>query len=131
MINDGWTEGGGSAPGGPWDAELAGPFDDMAGVAASTKAAGARPGLWFRPLLSRTPTRAPRPGVQRDGGHRLDPSLPLALETVAEDVARFRGWGYELIKHDFSTYDVFGSFAGGAPAELAAPGLSLAAHGIA
>lgn len=129
VIDDGWTEGGGSAPGGPWDVGLPGLFDDMAGMAASIKATGARPGLWFRPLLSRTPTRATRPGVMRDGGHPLDPSLPAALETVAEDITRFRSWGYELIKHDFSTYDIFGRFAGGAPAVLAEPGLALADRG--
>ncbi|MFR9727493.1 hypothetical protein ACL02R_29650 [Streptomyces sp. MS19] len=123
VIDDGWTEGGGSAPGGPWDRGLPGVFDDMAGMAEAIAAAGARPGLWFRPLLSRVPTGVTRPGVERDGGYPLDPSLPGALEAVAEDVARFRAWGFELIKHDFSTYDVFGRFAvAGGPAELAGPG---------
>ncbi|MFJ2160824.1 hypothetical protein [Streptomyces sp. NPDC087856] len=125
VIDDGWTEGGGSAPGGPWDTGLPGVFDDMGDLAARIAETGARPGLWFRPLLSRTETAAVRPGLRRDSGFPLDPSLDVALETVAEDVTRFRRWGYGLIKHDFSTYDVFGRFASHSPAELALPGWSL------
>jgi alpha-galactosidase len=119
VIDDGWTEGGGSAPGGPWDTGLPGVFDDMREMAERIKEAGARPGLWFRPLLSGVETPATRHGVRRDSGHPLDPSLDAALETVAADVRRFRSWGYELIKHDFSTYDVFGRFAAGSLPELA------------
>ncbi|WP_049577834.1 hypothetical protein [Streptomyces sp. SBT349] len=127
VIDDGWTEGGGTAPGGPWDRGLPGVFDDMAGMAAAVAGTGARPGLWFRPLLSRVESAGPRPGVARDSGFPLDPSLPVALDAVAADLARFRAWGYELIKHDFSTYDVFGRFAHpGGPPELAEPGWSLA-----
>ena len=126
VIDDGWTEGGGSAPGGLWDTGLPGVFDDMAAMAEAIASVGARPGLWFRPLLSRTETSATRPGVRRDSGYPLDPSLDVALETVAADLARFRDWGYELVKHDFSTYDVFGRFAAAGPAELAEPGWSLA-----
>ena len=52
VVDDGWNPGG-NASGGPWDAGIPGLFDDMAGTAAAVKAIGARPGLWFRPLLSR------------------------------------------------------------------------------
>jgi alpha-galactosidase len=38
----------------------------------------------------------------------LDPSHPYTKERVAQDVSRFRSWGFELIKHDFSAYDVVG-----------------------
>ncbi|MFJ4837501.1 hypothetical protein [Streptomyces sp. NPDC088746] len=118
VIDDGWTEGGGSAPGGPWDRGLPGVFDDMADVAARIRETGARPGLWFRPLLSSVETPATRPGTILDGGHPLDPSTSAALDTVTADVSRFRSWGYELLKHDFSTYDVTGRFASGQPARL-------------
>lgn len=57
--------------------------------------------------------------MRRDGGYPLDPTLKVALETVADDVRRFRSWGYELIKHDFSTYDLFGRFAADSLPELA------------
>ncbi|HEY0687492.1 MAG TPA: hypothetical protein VGD71_00510 [Kribbella sp.] len=32
------------------------------------------------------------------------------LDLVRADLHRFRDWGFELVKHDFSTYDVFGRF---------------------
>ncbi|WP_205315631.1 hypothetical protein [Nonomuraea lactucae] len=124
VIDDGWTE-----HCGPWDRGLPGVFDDMAGIAEQIRAVGARPGLWFRPLLAPAPTGATRRDAVRRIGHALDASLPEALATVAEDVARFRKWGYELIKHDFTTYDVFDVFATDAPATLARPGWSLADRG--
>jgi len=41
-------------------------------------------------------------------GDVLDPTVPEALERIAADIRRISGWGYELIKHDFSTFDIFG-----------------------
>ncbi|WP_329352089.1 hypothetical protein OG226_42630 [Streptomyces sp. NBC_01261] len=102
VIDDGWTEGGGSAPGGPLDTGLPGVFEDMAEMSARVAEIGARPGLWFRPLLPRTETGAVRPGMLRDSGLPLDPSLGVALDAVAEDVTRFRDLGCELIKRDRS-----------------------------
>ncbi|MFC4468601.1 hypothetical protein ACFPH6_29390 [Streptomyces xiangluensis] len=126
VVDDGWTEGGGSAPGGPWDVGLPGVFDDMAGLAAGIAAQGARPGLWFRPLLSRVETEGMRTDVGRPGRIPLDPSSDATLAAVAADVARFRAWGFELIKHDFSTYDVFGRFHPDTPPEMAGPRQQLA-----
>ncbi|NEW73721.1 hypothetical protein [Streptomyces rhizosphaericus] len=126
VVDDGWTEGGGSAPGGPWDTGLPGLFDDMAGLAAGIADRGARPGLWFRPLLSRVPTEGMRNDTGAPGRIPLDPSLDATLATVAADVARFRSWGFELIKHDFSTYDVFGRFHPDTPHEMAGAGWRLA-----
>jgi alpha-galactosidase len=37
-----------------------------------------------------------------------DPSIPEALAYMSESVATIRGWGYELIKHDYSTFDLTG-----------------------
>lgn len=34
--------------------------------------------------------------------------MPEVLEHIAQDIRQLGGWGYELIKHDFSTYDIFG-----------------------
>jgi alpha-galactosidase len=30
------------------------------------------------------------------------------MEKVTHDISRIREWGYELIKHDYSTFDIFG-----------------------
>jgi len=107
VIDAGWSEGG-TAPGGPWDRGWKS-FSDMASVADSIRDAGCRPGLWFRPLLSREPVPGARDERLGDDWP-LDPSRPETLALVGESIRGFREWGYELVKHDFSTYDVFGRF---------------------
>ncbi|HEY0237974.1 MAG TPA: hypothetical protein VGC37_04965 [Friedmanniella sp.] len=113
VVDDGWTPGGVadglSASGGPWDAGRPGSFGDMAEVAARITAEGVRPGIWFRPLLARVEPPAEQ-GRAWDGGWALDPSHPATLETVGADVRRIRGWGFELLKHDFSTYETLGQW---------------------
>lgn len=80
----------------------------MAVLASEMEALGVRPGLWYRPLLCHG--EVDPSWILRDGetGTVLDPSLPAVLEKVEQDVSRFRRWGFELLKHDFSTYDIFG-----------------------
>jgi alpha-galactosidase len=106
VIDAGWSPGD-TAPGRPWVGS--GSFADMGAVAGRIRDAGARPGLWFRPLLSREPTALAHPAPLHNGW-ALDPSRPETLEQVRSDLARFREWGYELVKHDFSTFDVTGEF---------------------
>ena len=81
-------------------------FGDMAKMAAAVRQAGARPGIWVRPLQATTSTpdawRLPRDRAY------LDPTVPESRQKIAEDVSRVRGWGYELIKHDYTTFDLFG-----------------------
>jgi alpha-galactosidase len=116
VIDDGWNPGG-PASGGPWEAGTAGIFDDMAATAAAITEIGARPGLWFRPLLRREPGPGGGPSTL-PGNWTLDPSRRDVLDLVAADLHRFRDWGYELVKHDFSTFDILGQFG---PALGAAP----------
>jgi alpha-galactosidase len=40
--------------------------------------------------------------------HYLDPSVPAVRAHVKQTIGQFRRWGYEMIKHDFSTYDLLG-----------------------
>lgn len=112
VADDGWQpersndKGGDSKRGvGLWDRGNE-KFPDMAAAAAAVRNAGARPGAWIRPLLA--PADAPDTWrLARDRAY-LDPSVPESLEKVAADVRRLTSWGYELIKHDYSTYDVMG-----------------------
>ncbi|WP_461224650.1 alpha-amylase family protein [Lacticaseibacillus suihuaensis] len=107
VVDDGWQVDHSPAyNGGPWTGGNA-KFGDMAAVAAAIKTAGARPGLWFRPLL--TTTAALHPHALRPDGDAftLDISDPAVLAAVQADVRRFGDWGFELIKFDFSTVDVF------------------------
>ena len=124
VVDDGWYPGG-IASGGPWDAGAPGVFDDMAGTAAAITAIGARPGLWFRPLLVREAGPWGRPGPHDKPGRALDPSYPEVLDLVRADLRRFRDWGFELVKHDFSTYDVFGRFGPAMGSRLTSSGWQL------
>ena len=39
-----------------------------------------------------------------------NPTIPEVRQRIGDDIARLAAWGYELIKHDFSTVDLFGFF---------------------
>lgn len=107
VIDDGWQPGRGKdkAGTGAWDRGND-KFPDMPSLAAAIRRAGARPGLWIRPLQA--PADAPDSWrLARERGV-LDPSVPEVRQKVADDIARLRQWGFELIKHDYTTFDVFG-----------------------
>jgi alpha-galactosidase len=107
VIDDGWQPGRGAekAGAGTWDRGND-KFPDMPGLASQVKAAGARPGIWIRPLQA--PADAPD-GWRLSRDHdTLDPTVPEVLRKVTDDIARLRTWGFELIKHDYTTYDIFG-----------------------
>jgi alpha-galactosidase len=127
VVDAGWSPGG-VCPGGPWDRGLPGLFDDMAGLASDIAATGARPGIWIRPTALSTvdDPRRLRPGPNNTPEQALDLTLPDNLETIRADVERVRSWGFELIKHDFSTFDFFGRFGDTMGADLTEPGWSWA-----
>jgi alpha-galactosidase len=125
VIDAGWTSNAESVcPGGPWNSGDPARFPDMPGLAADMRRAGVRPGIWMRPTALMV---VDDPGRLRKGPFTtiekpLDLTLPENLALIHDDVARIRGWGYELIKHDFSTYDVFGRWGFEMGAELTDPG---------
>lgn len=87
-------------------------FPDMAGLAAEMKKLGVRPGIWVRPIIDgeNGVRYVDMPGecYLAYRPNTLDPSHPAVREYVAETIRRLTGWGYELIKHDYSTFDLFG-----------------------
>ncbi|UCD28017.1 MAG: alpha-galactosidase [Planctomycetota bacterium] len=115
VIDDGWQirhEPEAGFNGGPWNTGNE-KFPDMAGLAESIKEMGVRPGIWFRPLLTKANVPHPwlLPAHRMDNyepGPVLDPSIPEVLDHVTTDVKRLTDWGYELIKHDFTTVDISG-----------------------
>lgn len=93
-------------------------YPDMAALAAGIRAHNVRPGLWIRPLQAE-PGTSPAlllPGARfgdrtdRNADLAFDPTIPEALEHVTDKVRQATGWGYELVKHDFSTYDLLGQW---------------------
>lgn len=107
VIDDGWQpdRGASKQPTGTWDHGNE-RFPDLPGLAAEMRRLGARPGIWIRPLLA--PPDAPDAWRLPRERTVLDPTVPDTIAKVAADIGRLRAWGFELIKHDYSTFDVFG-----------------------
>ena len=113
-----------------WDNKQA--FPDMAALATAIRDHNVRPGLWIRPLLAKvdTPRSLLLPSARfGDRTHRaaelaFDPTIPEALESVLAKVTQATGWGYELVKHDFSTYDLLGQWGFEMHAQPTLPGWS-------
>ena len=92
------------------------------------KKRGVRPGIWVRPLLT-VDSRREGMGVCRDQKPQppdspfvIDPSMPEVLAYLEEGLRRVTGWGYELVKHDFSTFDILGRWGMRMGAELTSEG---------
>lgn len=110
VIDDGWQISHiNECSGGPWNQGNY-RFPDMKKLADDIRALDLKPGIWFRPLLTTEcfPVEAILRRQDNNGQCVLDPSHPLVLKKVEEMTRGLVEWGYELIKHDFSTYDIFG-----------------------
>ncbi len=107
VIDDGWQERHrlDEYNGGPWRRGNA-RFPDMKSLAEKIRQKGAHPGIWVRLLLNTDEAVKDEWRIPFNGC--LDPSHPDALEYIKQDVRCICEWGYQLIKHDFSTYDLFG-----------------------
>lgn len=107
VIDDGWQPGRGQdkASAGAWDRGNE-KFPDMPGLAAELRRSGVRPGIWIRPLQASADSPD---GWRLSRDHNsLDPTVAEVREKVAADIARLHAWGFELVKHDYTTFDVFG-----------------------
>ena len=125
VIDDGWQPGRGADERnlGYWDRGND-KFGDMARLAADVVQAGARPGIWVRPLQA--PADANESWRLSRNRETLDPTVPEVRQRVAEDMRRLRGWGYELIKHDYTTWEIFGRWGFQMGSELTKDGWKFA-----
>ncbi len=109
VIDDGWTIYGTNAP---WESNEK--FGDMKTLADEMRSMGARPGIWVRYLTDEhfALTEAKPDWFIKRGEKcpRLDPTHPEVLEYVKKVTRRVVDWGYELIKHDYSSHDISGGF---------------------
>ena len=105
VIDDGWSV---NSCSGPWLPNER--FQDMKQIADDFKAMGVRPGIWFRPLHDHeAEEQHPEWRINRGGCLcGLDPSRPEVKQYIRQVLESFSDWGYELIKHDFTTMDAFG-----------------------
>lgn len=102
VVDDGWQI---NPCDGPWEPNER--FPDMARLASEMKERGVIPGIWVRFLLDKNMSAVTeemcvegRPGV-------LDPSVPETLQYIKDTVKKLTGWGYKLIKHDFTHIDLY------------------------
>jgi len=106
VIDDGWQLVKNDSSGGPWQSNAL--FGDMADLAAEIKKRDAHPGIWTRPLMTHERVADNWVAKRSEAGLVLDPTHPEVSAKVTSDIQRLSGWGFDLIKHDFSTFDITG-----------------------
>lgn len=106
VIDDGWQP---NATNPPWTPNSK--FGDMKKLADEMKQAGVIPGIWLRFLCDeKSALSLPQEAKRGKSKDRLDPTHPLVKEFIISTTKQIAGWGYELIKHDFSTFDICGQW---------------------
>ena len=108
VIDDGWQI---NEHMGPWIANEY--FGDMAEIATQMKKMGVRPGVWVRFLDDANEVipnewRLPERGSEKA---KLDPTVPQVKDYIASVIKTINKWGFELIKHDFTFFDIFGAYS--------------------
>ena len=120
VIDGGWSNGTAAWP-------------DMGKLADEIRQRTARPGIWIRPLEA--PHDA-EPGLllpdarfgekkERAREFAYDPTHPEAKERIRAKMLQATGWGYEMVKHDYSTFDLLGQWGFEMGPQPTLPGWSL------
>lgn len=131
VIDAGWAEYSPLLPGdGGWNEDYSKPnekFKDMHAMAQEIKKLGMRPGLWIRPLCARHDEKAsllaPKiPGRDDPKNPILDPTIPENIERIKHYFDFYKEWGMEMVKHDYTTYDIFGRWGMNMKTSLTSPG---------
>lgn len=131
VVDAGWATYSPLLPGdGGWNDDFSKPndkFKDMQLLGNAIKKLGMRPGLWMRPLCARHDEKvsllAPRiPGRDNPANPVLDPTIPENIARIKRNFDFYKAWGYEMVKHDFSTYDMMGRWGIDMKDSLTAPG---------
>jgi alpha-galactosidase len=102
-------------------------FKDMHQMALDIEKLGMQPGLWTRPLCAKHNDKASLllpaiPGRDDPKSPILDPTIDENIERVKYNIATYKKWGYKLVKHDYTTYDIMGKWGFEMKDTLTAPG---------
>jgi alpha-galactosidase len=131
VIDAGWATYSPLLPGdGGWNDDFSKPndkFKNMHLLGDEIKKLGMRPGLWMRPLCARHDEKAsllaPKiPGRDDPKNPVLDPTIPENIERIRHNFDVYKQWGYEMVKHDFTTYDITGRWGMNMKDGITAPG---------
>ncbi|MFW6303624.1 MAG: hypothetical protein ACOC2L_03300, partial [Candidatus Sumerlaeota bacterium] len=119
VIDDGWQVAhcDNRYNSGPWHTGNV-RFPDMPRLAAEMADRGIRPGIWYRPLVNLEGHMEPfmirngnLPSYSK-GGYAMDPTFPEVRQRLEDDAVRLSDWGFQMIKHDFTTVDLLGTWCG-------------------
>ena len=120
VVDGGWSNGTAAWP-------------DMGKLADGITQRRARPGIWIRPLEAPHDASPAlllpdaRFGEKKERAREFayDPTVPEAKEKIRAKMTQASGWGYEMVKHDFSTYDLLGQWGFEMGPQPTLPGWSL------
>ncbi len=91
-------------------------FPSMARLAEDIRSRHVAPGIWIRPLRATT-TDSPHLMLpqthwvsSREGEQVYDPTIQEARQRILQVVNEACDWGYDFIKHDFTTYELLGQW---------------------
>ena len=119
VIDAGWFTGSPSSPNdtSSWGDRMDQPnakFGDMSRVAEKIKKNGMRPGIWTRPLCGsyKDPKSLMLPLIKgrTENNPILDPSIIENLERIKSYFKLYNNWGYDLVKFDYTSYDILGKW---------------------
>jgi alpha-galactosidase len=132
VIDAGWAKYSPLHPGdSAWMDDFSLPNDKfkegMDKVADSVRKLGMRPGIWTRPLCAKHDDPAPLllpaiPGRNDPKYPILDPTIEENVERVRHNIRLYRQWGYEMVKHDFTTFDILGKWGFEMKEDITSPG---------
>ena len=121
VVDMGWVDGSTAYP-------------SMHELAGEIRKRDVRPGVWIRPLLAPSITDPKllicgnRSGQKRDCDQDpvYDPTIPEGMEKILDCGRQAVQWGFELVKQDFLTYDLFGLWGPEMGPTVTRPGWSFA-----
>ena len=90
-------------------------FPDMKRMAGRIRRAGFKPGLWMRPLCAWKGCDESLLMTKYDPDSEdryFDPTVPEVREYIRRCFETYHEWGYEMVKHDFTTFDIFQRWGG-------------------
>ena len=118
VIDAGWFQGPPTAPNDCcWGDDMRTPdknFPDMARLSEKIRQLNMRPAIWTRPLCGsyKDAKSLMLPVIKGQEANKpvLDPSIPENLERVKSYFKLYNQWGYDMVKFDFTSYDIFGKW---------------------